>query len=357
MGATMKRMIILFTFFCTLLNIQASEVDNFTLRGTTKVDAMAAVNAKSKMLLDQAIAAANKKRGFKEITRSIRRRFKKKSSGDMQLFKILGVLAKSKRSKCNKFWLYYELQNRFSNHLHKNSLAHHILHDADIPKRTMELEDSIYGDWTKKEAFVIGGGEKGTDGILGAMLKMGEFEVGSDKFEHFLGMGFYYFFQHYVLGLKMKNIPFAIGNFTERYVLGATMTGVYAWADMAANFGGIRFWNAILGEHPDILRDKKFSEPYVSCNENGKWVKNKDIDWAMYVDASWDQAINCSAYRAPSHLKKVLGRITKAEIAENKDLGSLTCPVNKNSLEDMKKKYGRFSEYIFNPHDKHYSIK
>ena len=111
---------------------------------------------------------------------------------------------------------------------------------------------------------------------------MGDFQIGSDKIEHFFGRGYVYFNKFYNKKKSIEKIH-GYGYYLERYQLGATMTGVYSYADLVANFNGMRFWNHILQAESDILGEDL--GPYVRCYE-GKWEQIKDVNWLDYRNYS-----------------------------------------------------------------------
>jgi hypothetical protein len=120
---------------------------------------------------------------------------------------------------------------------------------------------------------------------------------------------------------------------------------VYSYADLAANFNGMRFWNDILGHYPDILGEDQQIEPYVKCSRNRKWVQHNRINFLHYIDESFDESINCSKFRTPKLLQKVLGQIN--ELERTKGL-RYTCPISLNSIDQLEMKYQDVQTKILN---------
>jgi hypothetical protein len=118
-----------------------------------------------------------------------------------------------------------------------------------------------------------------------------------------------------------------------------------AYGDMAANFNGMRFWNHILAEHDDVLGPQYNYGPYAACEEN-KWVQIKEVNWADYVDASFDEGHNCSKFRTDEITEKVKKQIA---ILQSQSEFNLTCPILPELILNLKSKYGEIYPYIINP--------
>ncbi len=128
---------------------------------------------------------------------------------------------------------------------------------------------------------------------LASLLRFDNYLVGIDKFQHLFGSDSIKYFKDY-LGLdNIENIPWESWKDTEYTIYGIETTGVYSYADLNANFNGMRFWNSFLLKKPDILGLIK--EPHVSCINN-QWVLIKDFDMRDFIDISFDEAINRSLY-------------------------------------------------------------
>lgn len=118
------------------------------------------------------------------------------------------------------------------------------------------------------------------------ILNLNGHVIGPDKFGHFMDEGFE-MFEIAVLdkeGMK-KALDHSSGMENGKFGLGSS--GVRSYGDMAANLGGMNFWN-------NILNGKK---PYLSCDsKTGLYKIEKDFNWAQYVDDSWDEGINCNTF-------------------------------------------------------------
>lgn len=287
---------------------QTSEVDSFNKRYTPIADSMDPMNKKTNEFLLEALELAN-----------------------------------SKDKGCSEKVLYKSMRKYFRNH-YLGKLNPWLLKSDEIEKIVVGVRDSIYQDFKWYQAFVPGLVARIND-PSGKLMKMGEHRVGTDKFEHFLGSGFAYFRKHY---LKGENIEEAlmIGWKAETGYLGAMTTGVMSYADMVANFNGMRFWNHVLAKNIDIFGSSEELNPgpYVACEDN-KWVKVKDIDWSFYIDHAWDEGINCSKFRTEKMTESVKNHIRNLE---NKEERSFTCPLYPERLEEVSKKYSKFQDWLIN---------
>lgn len=168
----------------------------------------------------------------------------------------------------------------------------------DISRRTIPLEASVYRlfTWPQSPSLVL-------SARVASVVRVGNVEVGTDKFGHFFTEGYSYFRE--TLHLEQPiNKALLFGEWTESVYFGAQTTGVYSYADLVANFNGLRFWNRILASHPDPLAEYVLV-PYVRC-EDERWVVNEVFEWNDYVDDGWNESVNCSLFRTLDLLGQVL---------------------------------------------------
>lgn len=302
----MKEIFIFLTLIFSIIS-NASEVDQFTDRDSVLEDSTYLINKKTNEFLKKSIKNTNR------IS-----------------------------SNCNEYRLYKGLRKYFRNHV-QGQLTPWILSSPEINKRFIPLSKTIYRDMDFFDSVILGGYSKVFKDSSGAIVRMGKFQIGSDKFEHFFGRGWAYYKRRYQKGHSVRRIH-KYGNWLERYQLGATMTGVYSYGDLAANFNGMRFWNHILQKNSDVLGEDL--GPYISCVDN-KWVQVAEINWENYIDISWDEANNCSAFRKKRTARKISKRMEK--------LG-LTCPLDPDAIKSTSLKYGDHAKFIINSKG-HYSIK
>jgi hypothetical protein len=240
---------------------------------------------------------------------------------------------------CNEEELYKELQEYFANHT-KGQLVIDILNNPAYSKRHIEVKESVFQDWTIWDGVGLGLTMMASKGVtMTNIIRIGDQEVGVDKFEHMFGQGYKYFKKNY---LKEKGAIPAVksGIFREKFILGGQKigNGVFSYGDLSANFNGMRFWNHVLQRRDDILGTDHNVGPYVTC-VNDKWVKAKEIDFRYYIDDSMDESINCSKYPSDNTLKKFKNRL--------KIMG-VTCPMNQQKLDDIQVKYRQMAKWIIN---------
>jgi hypothetical protein len=126
--------------------------------------------------------------------------------------------------------------------------------------------------------------------------------------------------------------------------MGAITTGVKAYGDLSANFNGMRFWNHVLQNYDDVLGKEYNIGPYVVCQGN-KWVQIKEMDWADYIDDSFDEGLNCSGF--PN--KKMRGLVqNRLAILERETGIKHTCPMDQEKIDSVIPKYGIFAKDLIN---------
>lgn len=236
-------------------------------------------------------------------------------------------------SGCDEKVLYEELRKYFGNHS-KGQLVKDILYSEKISKNALPLKQSVYEEWGVFDGYLLGRKKAASSPLaLSPLVQIGEQVVGVDKFEHMFGMGFFYFKKFYQDKKDIESI-LKNGIVKEKTFLGGNVlaTGVFSYADLSANFNGMRFWNHILLKDNDILGEEKNLGPYVICQEN-KWHVNPkaSIDFSNYIDASMDESINCSKFATHKGALKFTNAIKKR--------GFNGCPVDSNKLRDIQEKY------------------
>jgi len=283
----------------------AAEVDNFTGRNLPLNDATLVLNHAANLYLDQAIDAANK------------------------------------RGHCDKKRLYRKISTRFRDN-YNDKFSHFAYKAPEVPKRRVKIKDSIYADFTSIESFIMGGLGLIFDSNAPVVNIQGH-QIGSDKFEHFFGMGYFYFKRFYLRSRSVQQV-LDFGRKTETGILGANMTGVISYADLAANFKGMHFWNHLLNQGQDVLDLGSTPGPYIAC-KNEKWQRVKDVDLAFYVDDAWDEAINCSLFRTEQMLEKIKLRM---DLLSQTDGTAITCPVQRQGLQQIEKIYAPYAKQLLN---------
>lgn len=294
----------------------AAEADHFSSQGIVLEDAKPYINQNANTYLEASIREFNQTEICENNTKS-----------EIKVYKIL--------------------RKYFANHS-KGQLVKDVLYGSEIPKHVINLKESVYQNWSIKDGFLLGRKKASQSPLaLAPLVRLNEQTVSTDKLEHLFGMGFKYFKNYY---LKKKSLVRVLkkGNFLEKTALGGNVlaTGVFSYADLSANFNGMRFWNHFFNYRDDILGSEYNLGPYLKC-ENGHLKKVKDIDLSLYFDESMDESINCSKFATKSGLAKFNESLKKLNIdacqSPNKKLFNLLpkydIPLNSHTL---------LSDWIFN---------
>ena len=88
-------------------------------------------------------------------------------------------------------------------------------------------------------------------------------------------------------------------------------------------------------------------ESYYTCDQ-GEWKRKAQFTFRDYVDAGWDEGINCSAYRDDLYRDRVLNQIAILE-ANDELKRPYQCPVIKTACDEIAPKYGIYAKDILNP--------
>jgi len=125
--------------------------------------------------------------------------------------------------------------------------------------------------------------------------------IGTDKLGHFVDQGFD-LFQRFQMSLnKSIDEPMIFSDKLEEEFgpYGLSASGVKSYGDLSANFYGMRFYQNILDGN----------NPHIKCDEKtGKYFLNNPLNWADYVNESFDEGINCSlffSFEAPFSKQKM----------------------------------------------------
>ncbi len=253
--------------------------------------------------------------------------------------KIALVNANNKAKGCSEKILYKELRSYFSNHV-QGKLTKDILADENIVKRYINLNESVYQDWTIWDGLGMGSKFLSKKAVtMSGEMRVGNQYVGVDKLEHMWGQGYSYFEQNY-LNEKGEIKAVKTGVAKEKIYLGGNKlgNGVFSYGDLSANFNGMRFWNHMLLKNDDVLGADMNLGPYIIC-ANDKWVHAADIDFRNYIDDSMNESINCSKFPSQHTADKFEDRLR---------IMGTSCPVNVQKRDDMIGKYRQMAKWMVN---------
>jgi hypothetical protein len=141
--------------------------------------------------------------------------------------------------------------------------------------------------------------------------------VGLDKINHFIREGLEHWRDATGRGRDIASIldeelgsPAGKFRWTEYGLKGWSLTGVLAYADLAAGYSGFQFWT-------DLLSTGE-SASYVAWDaSSGRFVQTRPFTFATYVNDAWDEGINYSTFQPG------LGREVSAALARR----ALSLPV------------------------------
>ncbi len=276
----------------------ASEIDSYTKTRLIRKDAVAFINHEINRLINASVREANE-RGLSDAE---------------DLYRIL-----------NK-----NLGGRIISQLEKNLEQHN---DEQILK--IDIRESIYNGMGFLQAPSLILSRK-----MGGVFKADDFIIGTDKLGHFIAQGFTYFKTCYLKNYGVED-ALLYGINSEMTYYGFTTTGIFSYGDLVANFQGMRFWNDLLGEFPDILNEDH--PPYIQ-RKGDQWVVAFPVDMRRYFDAAWDERINRNVFSDPELEDCIGSRINQAK-------GSARFPdpeKAKQTLELLNKKYKAYSAYLLN---------
>jgi len=119
--------------------------------------------------------------------------------------------------------------------------------------------------------------------------------VGLDKVDHFIREGLDHWRRLRKGGDIASEIRREVGEphgqfqWTEYGVKGMSLTGVFAYADLAAGYYGYRFWSDVLS----LGRPESF----VSVDAtSGRVTQQRSFTFAAYVNDAWDESVNRSVF-------------------------------------------------------------
>jgi hypothetical protein len=308
--------------------IQAAEVDSMTARNLELADVIDTVNGIVQARLAQGVANANARDA--------------------------GWLAGLDGERyCDEGRLYTELRKA----IFQSSTASLGLkgYDLDLQLRellqghALALEASIYRDLGYFEAFSVHLKE------LSELVNLGGHRVGLDKVGHFFAQGWQYFELSTADGGTLEQ-ALALGGQQEQGRYGYLTTGVFSYADLAANFNGWRFWNRVLLRDRDPLGgffENLLQRPYLSCEVRvfesirqrtlvHAWRYHGNFNIADYVDGAWDEGNNCNDYRTPIIKHKVLALIRRTR-------PDYACPLQPQTCVEARWKYGPYAPQVLHP--------
>lgn len=146
--------------------------------------------------------------------------------------------------------------------------------------------DSIYQGlpiWGRRINFFFG---------VCVSIRLNDVIIGSDKLGHFFSQGLKYYKRTEHGWSRERVVEF--GATAERFMWGQLTTGIFANADLVANYEGMRFYQSLFEE--GIVEGKG---PIMAWRD-GKPHQLRPFTWADHVNDYWDETLN------PSHVVDAL---------------------------------------------------
>lgn len=129
---------------------------------------------------------------------------------------------------------------------------------------------------------------------IGTSIYVNGVRIGSDKFGHFFSQGLKYY-RREVRGWEQKRV-LARGAYAERWLWGYLTTGIYANADLVANYEGMQFYRSL--SQDNIIGDKI---AIIGWHGDQPFLQRR-FTWRDHINDYWDEALN------PSHVVDSLQR-------------------------------------------------
>ncbi|MEZ4239065.1 MAG: hypothetical protein R3F59_23510 [Myxococcota bacterium] len=145
-----------------------------------------------------------------------------------------------------------------------------------VDKLSFPRRRDIYGDLTMWNSVIL------TLAGPCSTFEVGGVRLGSDKFDHFLDVGY-----HYYRKALRKGDDAALhwGTRTEWSFYGLLTSKVFSYGDMRANWDGWLFYRDLLG--PDSI---------FSLGDDGCVRQDRPFDWRDHVNSEWDEVLNPPVY-------------------------------------------------------------
>lgn len=247
---------------------------------------------------------------------------------------------------CDEEALYRELRHALAKPFIGHAIAESLNEDETLDRRRIRRADSIYRDLGLLDNISVHWKD------LSAVVRVGDVLIGVDKIGHFVVQGWSYFETAYLEG---EGVAAAMdwGEGTEETYFGLYTTGVYSYADLVADFEGMRFWLRVLGRSEDPLDGGWLANrPYIRCGRRfwiageRRWVRSRKLRLDRYVTPAWDEAVNCCRYRNEKIEALVKSRI--AELSESAHV-DYTCPVDPEGCARARKRYREWAPRLLHP--------
>lgn len=291
----------------------SSETDWYTPRYQGKSDALPAINEEMQNRVNAIVDEMN-------------------HPSDFPGFRLIHT-----NTECDWNELNSKLGDRFRRPVYGQMEAF-VAESPKVPKIKVTVDQSIYRVLPTIDYLPIKLGTYVNIGFAAHFTHDG-LVIGSDKLGHFLDEGYYYYFLVHQLGRKIQE-ALKFGDFTENAYNGRWSSGIISYADLAANYEGYHFWLHSLGTPENRSLSK-----YFQCKDGVGDIKEK-IDIRNYLNAAWDEGMNCNAFRSRSMGEAFTNLASTLEHETGK---RYHCPVYPTLVPSMIQRYGENAKYIIHP--------
>ncbi len=146
-----------------------------------------------------------------------------------------------------------------------------------VDRRSVEYYGDIYARTRPQDSLVLS-----TVGVCSTILLAGRL-MGTDKPDHFWAQGYEYLLaSHHGLN---DDDAIAWGDASEKGAYGFATSGVYSYADLAANWEGYQFYKALLTDDSPLER-----------GGDGCVVLARPFRWADWITDALDEVLNPPQY-------------------------------------------------------------
>ncbi|MDG0815439.1 TonB-dependent receptor [Bdellovibrio svalbardensis] len=201
-----------------------------------------------------------------------------------------------------------------------------------IAKRSMPAHDSVY-EGVLENGWIFNRLK------LASTIKVNGQLIGTDKLGHFIDQGFEFYTPYRQSGYRMSvALDGSLGS--EKGYSGGGSTGAVSYADATANYHGIRFYHNLT----------EGQSPYFRCSQ-GKWKQVRAFSFSEYVDAGWDEGINCSGIPSKEGRAQFDKNIQKLEVeAQRAGKGErYKCPADPQACVEIQARYMSVDRYVVSP--------
>lgn len=244
----------------------ADEADNFTCRGRISRDSVVTLDGWVNTRIDQVIARANRA-----------------GRGSCDTACVIQFLQEEVGANARRKTL-----------IPQSALGKWLESEPSIDRCHLQFRDTIYGARAYHHPWLYP--------FLGRIIFVSDSillngrVVGLDKIDHFIreGLEHWRFIERSGGGIsesitREMGAPHRQLKWTEWGVKGMSLTGVLAYADIAAGYFGYRFWHDALSLGTP--------ESFVSYDATTKaYARRRTFTFRDYVNDAWDESINCSTF-------------------------------------------------------------